>query len=137
MQHSYLASSWLTLLTPSPAVGPLVGGFINQYTDWRWSFYVLLIWAGFQLALIILIVPETYHPVLLRQKAIKLRKQTGEPRWQAPIERLDRSVAKTVLWSCIRPFQLLFLEPMVSESKFVSFQIKRAFVRGFANHIWE
>jgi MFS family permease len=92
----------------------LVGGFINQYTDWRWSFYVLLIWAGVLLCLIILFVPETYHPVILRKKAIKLRKQTGEPRWQAPIEKLDRSVARTVMWSCIRPFQLLFLEPMVS-----------------------
>lgn len=75
---------------------------------------MLLIWAGIQLALIVLFVPETYHPVLLRQKARKLREQTGEPRWKAPIEKLDRSVARTVMWSCIRPFQLLILEPMVS-----------------------
>ena len=97
-----------------PEVGPLVGGFINQYANWRWSFYVLLIWAGIQLALIVLFVPETYHPVVLRQKAHKLREQTGEQRWRAPIEKLDRSVARTVMWSCIRPFQLLFLKPMVS-----------------------
>lgn len=32
--------------------------------------------------------------------------------WKAPIEIMDRSVARTVLWSCIRPFQLLVLEPM-------------------------
>ena len=55
-------------------------------------------------------VPETYAPVLLRRKAIKLRKDTGDDRWKAPIEIMDRSVTKTVLWSCIRPFQLLFLE---------------------------
>jgi len=95
-----------------PEVGPLIGGFINQYTDWRWSFYVLLIWAGVQLLLIIFFVPETYHPVLLRQKAQRLRRDTGEQRWIAPIERMNRSIVMTVVWSCVRPFQLLFFEPM-------------------------
>ncbi|KAI7241156.1 MFS general substrate transporter [Hortaea werneckii] len=95
-----------------PEVGPVVGGFINQFADWRWSFWVLLIWAGVMWTLIFFFVPETYAPVLLRQKAVLLRKETGDDRWQAPIERLQRSVAKTVLWSCIRPFQLLFFEQM-------------------------
>ena len=42
----YSASPFL-----GPEVGPLIGGFINQYTSWRWSFYVLLIWAGVELVL--------------------------------------------------------------------------------------
>jgi len=96
----------------SPEIGPLIGGFINQYASWRWSFYVLLIWSGVQLSLIFLFVPETYHPVLRRRKAARLRKETGDQRWIAPIERLERSILGTVLWSCIRPFQLLILEPM-------------------------
>lgn len=29
----------------------------------RWTFYVLLIWAGVLLVSMILLVPETYHPV--------------------------------------------------------------------------
>ncbi|GAB7349452.1 hypothetical protein MBLNU459_g8555t3 [Dothideomycetes sp. NU459] len=95
-----------------PEVGPIMGGFINQYTNWRWTFYVLLIWSGFQLAAIILFVPETYHPVLLRRKAIALRKETGNEAWRAPIEKMNKSILKTVAWSCIRPFQLLFLEQM-------------------------
>ncbi|KAF2641112.1 benomyl/methotrexate resistance protein [Massarina eburnea CBS 473.64] len=95
-----------------PELGPLIGGFIVQNTTWRWCFYVLTIWSGLQLALIVSFVPETYHPVLLRQKAIRLRKETGNEQWIAPIEKLSRSIFKTVLWSCIRPFQLLFFEPM-------------------------
>lgn len=90
----------------------MIGGFVNQFLDWRWSFYVLLIWAGVQWLLILSFVPETYSPVLLRRKARQLRKDTGEERWKAPIEIMNRSVAKTVLWSCIRPFQLLVLEQM-------------------------
>ncbi|KAJ5745657.1 hypothetical protein N7520_010839 [Penicillium odoratum] len=95
-----------------PEVGPLVGGFINEYTNWRWTFYVLLIWTGVLLVSIIFLVPETYHPVLLRRKAQKLRKETGEDRYIAPIEKLHRSVAQTVLRSMYRPILLLALEPM-------------------------
>ncbi|KAK6397736.1 hypothetical protein LTR65_004984 [Meristemomyces frigidus] len=95
-----------------PEVGPVIGGFINSYLNWRWSFWVLVIWAGSFFFLIVFLVPETYAPVLLRRKAVKLRKETGDERWRAPIEKMHKSVAKTVLWSCIRPFQLLVLEPL-------------------------
>ncbi|KAL4960962.1 MFS transporter [Aspergillus stella-maris] len=95
-----------------PELGPLVGGFINEFTTWRWTFYVLLIWTGILLAMLALFVPETYHPVLLRRKAQRLRKETGDDRWQAPIEKLDRSITRTVLQSLYRPVLLLTLEPM-------------------------
>lgn len=64
------------------------------------------------LAGIIVVIPETYEPVLLRRKAILLRKETGNQRWQAPIERLDRSITRTVATSIYRPFLLLTREPM-------------------------
>lgn len=44
-----------------PAIGPLLGGFINYNTKWRWTYYVLLIWAFVMLLLIIFLVPETYR----------------------------------------------------------------------------
>lgn len=92
-----------------PSVGPLIGGFINQYASWRWTFYVLLIWSAVFLVLVSFFVPETYHPVLLRAKARKMRKDTGEERWHAPIEKMNKSIAKTIAYSVQRPFQLLFL----------------------------
>ena len=78
----------------------------------RWTFYVLIIWAAVMLALITALVPETYTPVLLRRKAVQLRKSTGEDKWRAPIEVTNRSITQTVIRSCYRPFLLLFLEPM-------------------------
>jgi len=75
---------------------------------------VLIIWAFVQLALICLLVPETYHPVVLAAKARKLRRETGDDRYKAPIETHEKSILKTVLISCKRPFQLLFMESMVS-----------------------
>lgn len=95
-----------------PPIGPLIGNFINQFANWRWSFYVLLIWAGVMLVLITLFIPETYHPVLLRRKAIKVRDETGDERWHARIERMDKSILQTIIRSCYRPFLLLTLEPM-------------------------
>ncbi|KAI9835856.1 MAG: hypothetical protein M1819_001754 [Sarea resinae] len=96
-----------------PEMGPLIGGFISQYTTWRWTQYVLLIWSGAMLVLIVLFVPETYHPVILRNKARKLRAETGNQEWKAPIEKITRSIPTTIAWSCLRPFQLLIFEPMV------------------------
>ena len=77
-----------------PILGPIVGGFINSFANWRWSFWTLLIWAVVQMFMVTLLVPETYHPVLLKRKAEKLRKETGDDRWHAPMEKIKKSKIK-------------------------------------------
>jgi MFS family permease len=55
-----------------PVAGPLFSGFINQQQpDWRWTYYVILIWAGCMMALLVAFVPETFDPKLLKKKAKK------------------------------------------------------------------
>ncbi|RFU74475.1 major facilitator superfamily transporter [Trichoderma arundinaceum] len=95
-----------------PSLGPILGGFINYYAHWRWTYYVLLIWAGVMWFAIVLIVPETYHPILLRNKARNIRKETGDDRWLAPTEKAKKTVFQAVSTSLQRPFQLLIFEPM-------------------------
>ncbi|KAK8024482.1 MFS general substrate transporter [Apiospora rasikravindrae] len=95
-----------------PSVGPVIGGFINEFASWRWTFYVLIIWAAVNLLLLVLLVPETYHPVLLRNKARRLRADTGDSRWIAPIERMSKSIPVTIATATRRPFELLIFEPM-------------------------
>lgn len=63
--------------------------------------------------MIALFVPETYHPVLLRNKARKLRKETGDERWKAAMEKTNKSISRTIAYSLLRPAQLLIFEPMV------------------------
>ncbi|KAI2639053.1 major facilitator superfamily transporter [Hypomontagnella submonticulosa] len=109
LRYPMAVSSVSTLL--GPCVGPLLGGFINYHLNWRWTYYILLIWACALLVAIVL-VPETYHPVLLRNKARRLRLSTGDHRWKAPMELSNKSIPRTISLSLLRPFQLLIFEPM-------------------------
>lgn len=51
-------------------------------------------------------------PVVLRNKARKIRGDTGDERWKAPIEKTNKSLIRTVGLSLLRPFQILIFEPM-------------------------
>lgn len=65
-RETMLAPMAIFALAPfvGPSTGPLVGGLINMYTHWRWTHYVLLIWAGVLLVSIAVFVPETYRMYL-------------------------------------------------------------------------
>lgn len=63
-----------------PVIGPLIGGFVFQYMGWRWTNWVVMIGAGASFFMV-LIVAETYAPAILRAKAAKKRKETGDERW--------------------------------------------------------
>lgn len=51
-------------------------------------------------------------PIKLRDKALSLRKKSGDDRWKAPMELSDTSVMRSIGRSLTRPFQLLIFEPM-------------------------
>lgn len=73
---------------------------------------MLLIWSGALFVAVVLFVPETFPKVLLKKKAQRKRKETGNPRWWAPTELRTDSVLYTIIHACYTPFQLLMLEPM-------------------------
>ncbi|KAJ4140155.1 hypothetical protein NW768_001510 [Fusarium equiseti] len=95
-----------------PSIGPLIGGFINHSVDWRWTHWTLLIWAGVLWMAIVILVPETYHPTVLRNKARQIRKKTGDERRKAPTEKIQKSATGAIGRSLQLPFQLLIFEPM-------------------------
>ncbi|KAH7494105.1 Efflux pump [Fusarium oxysporum f. sp. matthiolae] len=113
-RHEIQKPMSLVSLAPfiGPAIGPLIGGFINYNTHWRWTYYVMLIWAAFVMVAIVVFAPETFHPILLREKARMLRKETGNEAYRAPMELTKKPILETLKLSVLRPFQLLFLEPM-------------------------
>ena len=55
-----------------PALGPILGGLVSQLVEWPWLFYIVSIVEAVVLVLGILVLRETYTPVLLRRKAVTL-----------------------------------------------------------------
>ncbi|KAH8701967.1 putative MFS multidrug transporter [Talaromyces proteolyticus] len=96
-----------------PAIGPLVGGFLYDAAGWRWLYWIQLILAGVAWAMITFTVPETYTPMLLKERAKKLRKSENDSSYVTEQELDSRPTAEKLRIFLLRPFQLLFLEPIV------------------------
>ncbi|CRG86171.1 Alpha-galactosidase [Talaromyces islandicus] len=96
-----------------PAIGPIAGGFISENTTWRWIFYATSIADGFIQVVGLLLLQETYGPVLLQRKAKKLRKDTGDSEWHTEFDNPQRSITKTLSLSLRRPFILITTQPIV------------------------
>ncbi|KAN0064742.1 hypothetical protein ACQY0O_001797 [Thecaphora frezii] len=99
-----------------PVAGPIISGFINQNTDWRWTFWFINIWSGCTLFALVLLAPETFAPIILTKRARKLRKQTGNEKLYAAHERSigRKSITRTIFASCTKPFMLLVHEYMLT-----------------------
>ena len=114
-QRGRTLSLYLLVPLTGSAVGPIVGGFIVEYSTWRWMFWATTI---FQVILVLssmLMFYESYAPVLLRHRAEKLRKETGDSRFYAENER--REYGRSASWklgrSLSRPLRLLAFHPII------------------------
>lgn len=96
-----------------PAIGPLVGGYLSDAKGWRWLYWIQLILAGVVWILITFTVPETYAPTILKKRAQKLRKSTGEPDHVTEQELDTRPLSERLRIFLFRPLQLLFGELIV------------------------
>lgn len=96
-----------------PAIGPLVGGYLADAAGWRWLYWIQLILAAVVWVLITFTVPETYAPTILKRRAAKLRKTTGDPDHVCEQEIDPRPISQQLRVFLIRPFQLLFGELIV------------------------
>ena len=95
-----------------PAIGPLVGGFLSDATSWRWLYWIQLILSGAAFILIST-VPETYAPTILSRRAAKLRVEKSSNIYTTEKELDRRPLAERLRTFLLRPFQLLFLEPIL------------------------
>ena len=109
-----LSVSIYTLITLlSPTIGPLLGGFITQYSSWRWAFWAISILGGVIQLMATLFFRETFAPVLLGRKAERLRNETGNARLRTKWERPDRTFTKIATAGLARPFILLATQPIL------------------------
>ncbi|KAI0776341.1 MFS general substrate transporter [Trametes elegans] len=97
-----------------PTIGPTISGFMAVAgVSWRWVFWLLTIFAGVCFVFIIFTLPETYAPAILVHRARRLRKETGDDRYWAPLERNKMSFTQRLKHILGRPFIILFREPML------------------------
>jgi MFS family permease len=82
--------------------------------SWRWTEYLLAIVTFAVVALTFFCLPELYAPVILKRRAIKLRKQTGDERYHHPHEEMKLDVKSVVTKHFSRPLKMLFTEPMIA-----------------------
>ncbi|CAI7609257.1 unnamed protein product [Penicillium manginii] len=97
-----------------PVLGPIIGGFLGMNAGWRWVMGFLAAFSGAVWIMGSVLVPETYAPVLLRQRAAKLSKITGK----VYLSKIDIDQGKVSLKDSFkialsRPWVLLFREPIV------------------------
>lgn len=90
------------------SLGPLVGGFVAQSRDWRWTQWVVLICAG-GCYLPILFTRETYKKTILERRA----KKAGIPGLATEDRTWTQQVRYFATTLLIRPIHMLFTEPIV------------------------
>jgi len=110
--HRALAFSvWSIGPMNGPVIGPVVGGFVFEYLGWRWTNWIVTIVSGVAWVFVSLI-PETYAPAILRKRAARKRKETGDDRYWS---RYDEAQA---FWPLLRvnlsrPFTMTVTEPIL------------------------
>lgn len=120
-------------------LGPLVCGFIGQYSSWRWVFWIQVIVNAILVGLFMLFVPETYESTLLSKERDGLNKwaesleQRGvlyfnlhgaedtedrraqRVRWETSGKQgSETDIKKLIATSLTRPFIMLCKEPIVT-----------------------
>ena len=114
-QRGRSLSMYLLIPLTGAAIGPIVGGFIVQYSTWRWMFWATTILQGLLELSSLFLFHESYAPVLLRRRAQKLRAETGDSRYHAEIEMREsgRSATWKISRSLSRPIRLLAFHPII------------------------
>ncbi|PLB44303.1 synaptic vesicle transporter [Aspergillus steynii IBT 23096] len=114
-QRGRSLSLYLLIPLTGSAVGPIVSGFIVKYSTWRWMFWSTAILQVVLEVSSCLLFHESYAPLLLRRRAEKLRKDTGDPRYHAEVE--THEFGRSTLWqlshSLSRPLRLLAFHPII------------------------
>jgi DHA1 family multidrug resistance protein-like MFS transporter len=97
-----------------PFLAPFIGEFIaSSYLGWRWTLYLPAILGFTDFCLLLFFLRETFAPFILVEKAIQLRRQTGNWAIHAEQERLELDIDAVIRNYLTRPLRMLATEPIV------------------------
>lgn len=91
-------------------LGPIVGGFLTQYSSWRWAFWAASIVNSVVQLWGIFFLEETYKATIIRRKKHRLEKE-GHQNLYTEYDYTSKSEVAKI--NMIRPFKLLATQPIV------------------------
>lgn len=92
----------------------MIGGFITKsHLGWRWTQYIPALMGFAAAALALIYQQETYPPVVLVEKAARLRRATHNWGIHAKQEEVEIDIRDLVIKNVGRPIRILFTEPIV------------------------
>ncbi|CAK1362207.1 putative transporter [Cercospora beticola] len=114
-QRGRSLSLYLLIPLTGAAIGPIIGGFIVEYSTWRWMFWATTIFQAVAEIVTLPIIHETYCPLLLQRRATKLRLETGDSRYhtETEIRSQGHSTFKILSNNLTRPLRLLAFHPTI------------------------
>ncbi|KAH3257065.1 hypothetical protein KXW57_008458 [Aspergillus fumigatus] len=111
-QRGRAMAIWTMPVLLGPCLGPAIGAYVSRSLGWRWNFWLLIIVSGAVSLFCLVFQRETHAPTLLKRKAARLRKSTGNPNIRHD-DRTTISRSQLITTSIVRPVKMLFLSPVV------------------------
>ncbi|KAK6455647.1 multidrug resistance protein 3 [Scheffersomyces xylosifermentans] len=115
--HNETRSLAIAFFSFAPYSGPVFGGVVNGFISVSTGRYELIIWANMAFAgvmwIIVSLMPETYAPVILKRRAKKMRKETGNPKIMTEQEASPMTLKELVNDCLIRPLRFIIEEPVL------------------------
>jgi len=103
---------WIAAMYCGPALGPLLSAYAVPH-DWRWPLWEIVIMAGPVLLVFLPFLPETSAPKILYQRAVRIRKQTGNSNFRSKTELKKLKPMEIIVDAMIKPLQIAILDPAI------------------------
>lgn len=95
-----------------PVLGPIAGGYLSETIGWRWVLWLAASFAAVIEIAFAILFRETYKVQILRKKARRMRKQTGNHLYRSEYD--QKVDLKSLTISSIgRPLRMMILSPMI------------------------
>ncbi|CCG20825.1 Tpo3 protein [Candida orthopsilosis Co 90-125] len=100
-----------------PYSGPVFGGLVNGFISIGTNRFDIMVWVNMAFAgvmwIIVSLIPETYPPVILKQRAKRLRKETGNMNIMTEQEATPLSFMEMVNTNLLLPLKFTVTEPIL------------------------
>ncbi|KAL1896824.1 hypothetical protein Sste5346_004457 [Sporothrix stenoceras] len=106
-------SMFMAMTVFGPLFAPIISGYCSTTIGWRWTFWIALIYAGASLIPLALL-PETYGPILLKRRAVRMRKEDPKANIVAPHELEKKNLRELATIVLTRPLRMIISELIVS-----------------------